>query len=113
MRTATGWELRSPVAVPPQRWADLVAAQRGAEAIALMSLPDPFAVKHERENAKSHPMGSPLNRTSLPAPHNFKISESKVAGDPGVDSRIPSQGRMKARPLTRVWVLWVGKRYQT
>ena len=83
VQTAAGWELRSPIVVPRSCWADLGAAQRSAETIALMCLPDPFAAKHRRENAQPHPMGSPLNRPSLPLPHNFKIRESKLPGDPG------------------------------
>ena len=89
VRLSDGWELRSPLAWRRQRWAELEAAQRGAEAIALQSLPDPFAAKHRRENEKPHPMGPPVNVPALfGGDHRLltassKIAESKLAGDPG------------------------------
>ena len=91
MRVPEGWELRSPLTWPRQHWAELETAQRGAEAIALRSLPDPFAAKHRRENEKPHPMGPPLN-LNVPAlfggDHRLLTASSRIAvsssaGDPG------------------------------
>jgi hypothetical protein len=89
VRVSDGWELRSPLAWPRQRWAELQPAQRDAEAIALQSLPDPFAAKHHRENAKPNPLGPPLNLNVpallgddyRPLTASSRIAESSVAGD--------------------------------
>ena len=100
VRVSAHWELRSPLAWPRQRWAELQAAQRGAEAIALRSLLDPFAAKHRRENEKPHPMGPPLN-LNVPAlfggDHRLltassRIAMSSAAGDPGPIAEFCSAG---------------------
>jgi len=83
VQVSAGWELRSPLAWPRQRWAELEAAQRGAEVIALRLLLDPFAAKHRRENEKPHPMGPPGAAKSVGAGAAVKIAESEVPGDPG------------------------------
>jgi hypothetical protein len=77
------YRLTHPRTFPILSWSGLEEAKRGAESIALLQLPDPFAAKHERENARPHPMGPPLGLHLSQAVRDFKIRESKVPGDPG------------------------------
>ena len=86
----SAYRLRSPVTSPCLSWPGLEQAKRGAESIALADLPLVAGVNIEpRElarinatNGKSHAMGPPINR-SPSAAGNFRITESKVPGDPG------------------------------
>src|SRR5262249_43836239 len=64
------YHLRKPIATPTQAWAQLGAAKRGAESLALRASPlaavgPKLAARTKRDNETPHPMGPPLNRPPL------------------------------------------------
>jgi hypothetical protein len=78
---------RAPIVRPPQSWADLDSAKRGAVSFALAGLPlDPkLATRLARDNETPHPMGPPRGERALVETANFKIRESGAGTylDPG------------------------------
>jgi hypothetical protein len=77
--------LRSPLVWPRLSWPTLEQAGRGAESLALCSLPlDPnLAARIKRYNTTPHPMGPPLNRpVAMPVVESPSIAPADFEGDP-------------------------------
>jgi hypothetical protein len=79
------YHLRHPLTWPRVSWPDLTQAKRGAESLALCSLPlDPnLAARIKRDNTTPHPLGPPLNRpVAMPVVESPSIAPADFEGDP-------------------------------
>jgi hypothetical protein len=77
--------LRSPLIRPRLSWPNLEQARRGAELLALYSLPldANLAARIKRDNTTPHPMGPPLNRpVAMPVVESPSIAPADFEGDP-------------------------------
>jgi hypothetical protein len=79
------YHLRRPLTWPRMSWPDLEQARRGAESLALCSLPlDATIAAHiKRDNIAPHPLGPPLNRpVAMPVVESPSIAPADFEGDP-------------------------------
>lgn len=79
------YHLRSPLTWPRTSWPNLEQARRGAELLALYSLPLDAnrAARIRLDNETAHPMGPPLNRpVAMPVVESPSIAPADFEGDP-------------------------------